>query len=271
MNDEEIFKKQQKTDNDFDKEMGIEILKDKINEISRKIDSTQEKPINLPVKPEKEKFQIFLDTADVEQIRKAHSWGVIDGITTNPTLVCKTGRSFEDCIHEIVNIVDGPISAEVISQDAEGMVKEARELAKIHENINIKIPITPEGLKAIKVLSQEGIKTNATLCFSANQAILAAKAGATFVSPFIGRLDDIGQEGMQVVRDIVQIYRNYGFETKVIVASIRHPLHVIDAAKCGADIATVPFDVLEKMVKHTLTDVGIKRFLDDWAKVPKKM
>ena len=270
MDGEETFRKKQQINDDFDKEMRIEVLKDKVDEISRKIDSTQEKPINLPPKNEKEKFKIFIDTADVEQIRIANSWGVIDGVTTNPTLVCKTGRSFEDCIMEIVNIVDGPISAEGISLDAEGMVKEARELAKIHENINIKIPITPEGLKAIKILSQEGIKTNATLCFSANQAILVAKAGATFVSPFIGRLDDIGHDGMQVVRDIVQIYRNYGFETKIIVASIRHPLHVIEAAKCGADIATVPFDVLEKMVKHSLTDVGIKKFLDDWAKVPKK-
>ncbi len=270
MNGEETFKKKLKTDDDFDKEMGMEILKDKIDEISRKIDSTPEKPIDFSHKPEKKKFKIFIDTADVEQIKIANSWGVIDGVTTNPTLVSKTGRSFEECIEEIVSIVDGPISAEIISLDAEEMVKEARELAKIHKNINIKIPITPEGLKAIKILSQEGIKTNATLCFSANQAILVAKAGATFVSPFIGRLDDIGHDGMQVVRDIVQIYRNYGFETKVIVASIRHPLHVIEAAKCGADIATVPFDVLEKMVKHALTDVGIKKFLDDWAKVPKK-
>jgi len=270
MGEEEFFSKKSKIEDDFEKEMRIEVLNDKINEISRKIDAISERPSDVPPKLEKKRFQIFLDTADVEQIRIAHSWGVIDGITTNPTLVCKTGRSFEECINEIVNIVDGPISAEVISQDAEGMIKEARVLAKIHENINIKIPITSEGLKAIKVLSQEEIKTNATLCFSANQAILAAKAGAAFVSPFIGRLDDIGHEGMQVVRDIVQIYKNYGYETKIIVASIRHPLHVIDAAKCGADIATVPFDVLEKMVKHALTDVGIKRFLDDWEKVPKK-
>ncbi len=270
MDEEEAFSRNVKIDDDFDKEMSVEVLKDKIDEVSKKIDSTQEKPANSSFNPEKEKLKIFLDTADVQQIRTANSWGVIDGVTTNPTLVSKTGRSFEECIKEIVSIVDGPISAEVISLDSEGMIKEARELAKIHRNINIKIPITPEGLKAIKILSQEGIKTNATLCFSANQAILVAKAGATFVSPFIGRLDDIGHDGMQVVRDIVQIYRNYGFETKVIVASIRHPLHVIEAAKCGADIATIPFDVLEKMVKHALTDVGIKRFLDDWAKVPKK-
>lgn len=263
---EESFKRSIK--DNFEREMSIEIIKDKIDEISEKIDSSEKKPIDE--KPEKKKFQIFLDTADVNQIKEAHSWGILDGVTTNPTLVSKTRRSFEECIHEIVSIVNGPISAEVVSLDAEGMVKEARELSQIHDNIVIKIPITPDGLKAIKILSQEGIKTNATLCFSANQAILVAKAGATYVSPFIGRLDDIGHEGMQVVRDIVQIYKNYGFKTKVIVASIRHPLHVIDAAKCGADIVTVPFDVLEKMVKHALTDVGIKRFLDDWAKVPKK-
>ena len=266
-NDEESFKRPIK--DTFEEEMKLEIVKDKLEEIYEKIDFL-EKKLNNEKPAEKKKFQIFLDTADVEQIRTAHSWGILDGVTTNPTLVCKTGRSFEECIHEIVSIVDGPISAEVVSLDAEGMVKEARELAKIHENIVIKIPITPDGLKAIKVLSQEGIKTNATLCFSANQAILVAKAGATYVSPFIGRLDDIGHEGMQVVREIVQIYKNYDFKTKVIVASIRHPLHVIEAAKCGADIATVPFDVLEKMVKHALTDVGIKRFLEDWDKVPKK-
>jgi len=263
---EEYFKKPVK--DTFEQDMRMEIIKDKVDGISKKIDSLEKKINNE--KPEKKKFQIFLDTADVNQIREAYSWGVIDGVTTNPTLVCKTGRSFKECIEEIVSIVNGPISAEVISMDKDGMVKEARELAKIHENINIKIPITPEGLRATKILSKEGIKVNMTLIFSANQAILAAKAGATFVSPFIGRLDDIGHDGMQVVRDMVQIFKNYDFKTKVIVASIRHPLHVIDAAKCGADIATVPFDVLEKMVKHALTDVGIKRFLDDWAKVPKK-
>lgn len=267
LDDEESFKIPVK--DTFEEDMKVEIVKDKIDEISRKIDFL-EKKLTTEKPAEKKKFQIFLDTADVEEIRKAHSWGVIDGVTTNPTLVCKTGRSFEECIHEIINIVDGPISTEVVSMDAEGMVKEARELAKIHKNIVIKIPIIPEGLKAIKILSKEGIKTNATLCFSANQAILVAKAGATYVSPFIGRLDDIGHEGMQVVREIIQIYKNYDFKTKVIVASIRHPLHVIEAAKCGADIATVPFEVLEKMVKHALTDVGIKRFLEDWDKVPKK-
>ena len=252
----------------LDQEMRLEMIEDKVDEISKKIDSLEKK---LTVeKPVKKKFQIFIDTADVEEIKKAHSWGIIDGVTTNPTLVSRTGRSFRECIEEIVSIVDGPISAEVTSMDAEGMIEEARELAKIHRNIVIKIPLIPEGLKAIKALSKEGIKTNATLVFSANQAILAAKAGATYVSPFVGRLDDIGHEGMQVVREIVQAFKNYDFETKVIVASIRHPLHVIEAAKIGADIATVPFYVLEKMVKHPKTDEGIKRFLDDWKKVPKK-
>jgi len=244
---------------------------DRLNEISKRINKVSYKLDELTeIIGKKERLKIFIDTADVEQIRIANSWGILDGVTTNPTLVCKTGRSFEECIKEIVEIVDGPISAEVVSQDSEGIIREARKLASVHKNIVIKVPITPEGLKAIKVLSQEGIKTNATLCFSANQAILAAKAGATYVSPFIGRLDDIGQEGMQVVREIVQIFNNYNFETKVIVASIRHPLHVIEAAKIGAHVVTVPFDVLEKMVKHALTDVGIKRFLEDWAKVPKK-
>jgi transaldolase len=244
---------------------------DRLNEISKRVNKLSYKLDELPEKTEKkEKLKIFIDTADIYQIRIANSWGILDGVTTNPTLVCKTGRSFEECIKDIVEIVDGPISAEVVSQDSDGMVKEARRLSSIHKNIVIKIPMTPEGLKAIKILSQEGIKTNATLCFSANQAILAAKTGATYVSPFIGRLDDIGQEGMQVVREIVQIFRNYSFDTKVIVASIRHPLHVIEAAKIGADIVTVPFDVLEKIIKHALTDLGIKRFLDDWTKVPKR-
>ena len=255
-----------------DKEIDVELLKDKIKEVSKKVDSISEQLSNAFSKSEKkkERLKIFLDTADVEQIRKAHSWGILDGITTNPTLVSRTGRGFRECIEEIVSIVDGPISTEVVSLDSKGMVKEARELSKIHKNIVIKVPITPEGLKTIKILSQEGIKTNATLCFSPNQATLVAKAGATYVSPFIGRLDDIGHDGMQVVRDIVKIFNNYDFKTKVIVASIRHPMHVVETAKTGAHIVTVPFNVLEKMVKHALTDVGIKRFLDDWAKVPKE-
>jgi len=247
------------------------LILDKLDWISKKLESiSRQLDYHTNKFPRRDKLKIFIDTANVEEIKIANSWGILDGVTTNPSLVCRAGRSFEDCIKEIVEIVDGPISAEVVSQDSEGMVKEARELAKIHKNIVIKIPITTEGLKAIKVLSKENIRTNATLCFSANQAILAAKAGATYVSPFIGRLDDIGNEGMQIVREMVQIFKNYNFETKIIVASIRHPMHVIEAAKIGADIVTVPFDVLEKMVKHALTDVGIKRFLDDWAKVPKK-
>lgn len=214
-------------------------------------------------------MKFFIDTANVEEIKKAHSWGMVDGVTTNPTLVAKTGRSFKEVIEEIVKIVDGPISAEAISLDAEGMIKEARELSKIHKNIVIKIPMTTEGLKAVKILSKEGIKTNVTLVFSANQAIMAAKAGATYVSPFIGRLDDIGHRGMDIVEEIVKIYNNYKFKTEIIVASIRHPLHVIEAAKLGADIATIPYDVMEKMSKHALTDAGIKKFLEDWEKVPK--
>ncbi|MFH0816649.1 MAG: fructose-6-phosphate aldolase [Methanobacteriota archaeon] len=215
-------------------------------------------------------MKIFLDTANVEHIKEANSWGVIDGVTTNPTLIAKEGRVFADVVKEICAIVDGPISAEVVSLDSSGMLKEAKELVKIHENVVIKIPMTPEGLKATRECFDRGIRTNVTLVFSANQALLAAKAGATYVSPFIGRLDDAGHIGMDVVRDIVQIYQNYAIETEVIVASVRTPLHVIDAAKAGAHISTVPFDVLKKMVKHPLTDLGIAAFLKDWEKVPKK-
>jgi len=214
-------------------------------------------------------MKIFLDTANIEHIRLAASWGVIDGVTTNPTLVAKEGKKFEPLVKDICSIVDGPISAEAISEDSEGMVREAKELSKIHRNIVVKIPMTSEGLKAVKILKKEGVKTNVTLVFSANQALLAAKAGATYASPFIGRLDDAGHEGMSIVREIITIFRNYNFDTKVIVASIRHPLHVIEAAKIGADVATVPFAVLEKMLKHPLTTAGIKRFLDDWKKVPR--
>lgn len=215
-------------------------------------------------------MKIFLDTANVEQIREANDWGIVDGVTTNPSLIAREGRNFREVVEEICSIVDGPISAEVISLDAKGMVKEGRELAKIHDNINIKIPMTSEGLKAVKELSARGIKTNVTLVFSANQALLAAKAGASFVSPFVGRLDDNGQDGMQVVRDIVQIYLNYAFDTEIIVASTRHPLHVLEAAKAGAHIATVPWKVLQLMVKHPKTDLGIEKFLADWEKVPQK-
>ena len=219
-------------------------------------------------------MKIFVDTADLDEIKELASWGIIDGVTTNPTLVAKSGRNFNQIIEEIFKIVDGPISLEVVSKDSEGMVKEAEQLVskvkeKYRKNVTIKIPMTSEGLKAVKKLKKEKIKTNVTLVFSANQALLAAKAGASFVSPFIGRLDDIGQEGMQIVEEIMEIYYNYDIETEVIVASIRHPIHVIDAARLGADIATVPPDVIRKMVKHSLTDVGIKKFLDDWEKVEK--
>ncbi len=214
-------------------------------------------------------MKIFLDTANVEHIREAASWGILDGVTTNPSLIAKEGRDFVEVVKEICEIVDGPISAEVISPDAEGMVKEARELAKIHGNIVIKIPMTVEGLKAVKKLSFEGIKTNVTLVFSANQALLAMKAGASYVSPFVGRLDDVGHNGMDLIAQVLDIIDNYGFDTEVIVASVRHPIHVLEAALMGADIATVPFAVLEKMVKHPKTDDGIERFLKDWEKVPK--
>ncbi|CCJ34730.1 MULTISPECIES: fructose-6-phosphate aldolase [Caloramator] len=215
-------------------------------------------------------MKLFIDTANVNEIREANSWGVICGVTTNPSLIAKEGRDFVEVVKEITDIVDGPISAEVISLDHEGMIKEARELAKIHKNIVIKIPMTIEGLKAVKVLSKEGIKTNVTLIFSSAQALLAAKAGATYVSPFLGRLDDIGQDGMYLIEEIVRIFDNYGIETEIIAASIRHPIHVEKAALAGAHIATVPFKVLEQMTKHPLTDIGIERFLKDWEKVPKK-
>ena len=219
-------------------------------------------------------MKIFVDTADLDEIKELASWGILDGVTTNPTLMAKSGRSFNEIIDEIFDIVDGPISLEVVSEKADDMVKEAKRIvAKIAEkhrkNIAIKIPMSPEGLKAVKMLSKEKIKTNVTLIFSANQALLAAKAGAAFVSPFIGRLDDIGQEGMQIVEEIMDIFTNYDIKTEVIVASIRHPIHVIDAARLGANIATVPPGIIRKMVKHSLTDAGIKRFLDDWKKVKK--
>jgi len=219
-------------------------------------------------------MKIFIDTADLNEIKEIASWGVIDGVTTNPTLVAKSGRSFNEILNEIFKIVDGPISLEAVSEKADEMVKEAKSLVskiseKYRKNVTIKIPMTSEGLKAVKKLKKEGIKTNVTLVFSANQALLAAKAGATFVSPFIGRLDDIGQEGMQIIEEIMEIFVNYDIETEVIVASIRHPIHVIEAARLGADIATVPPAVIRKMVKHSLTDVGIERFLKDWEKVKK--
>ncbi|MDN5325123.1 MAG: transaldolase [Thermosipho sp. (in: thermotogales)] len=211
-------------------------------------------------------MKIFLDTANIEQIKKGVEWGIVDGVTTNPTLISKEGKPFEETIKEICQIVQGPVSAEVISLDWQGMVKEARELSKIDQHVVVKIPMTPDGIKAVKILSSEGIKTNVTLVFSANQALLAAKAGATYVSPFVGRLDDIANDGINLLEEIITIYANYGFETEIIAASIRHPMHVLQAAMIGVDIATVPFNVLEKMFNHSLTDVGIKKFLEDWEK-----
>jgi transaldolase len=219
-------------------------------------------------------MKLFIDTADLNEIKEIASWGILDGVTTNPTLLAKSGRSFQEVIDEIFTLVDGPISLEVLSDKASDMVTEAQQIIskipqKYRKNIAIKIPMTPEGLKAVKALKKEGIKTNVTLIFSASQALLAAKAGATFVSPFIGRLDDNGQVGMKLIEEIMDIFCNYDIETEVIVASIRHPIHVIEAARLGADIATVPPDVIRKMVKHPLTDAGIQSFLNDWKKVKK--
>ena len=209
-------------------------------------------------------MKIFLDTANIEEIKEGASWGIVDGVTTNPSLIAREGRDFKEVVKEICEIVDGPISAEVISEDSEGMIAEAKELVKIHKNIGIKIPMTVEGLKAVSVLSKDNIKTNVTLIFSANQALLAAKAGASYVSPFLGRVDDIGSEGMELVRSIVEIFDIYGFDTQVIAASVRHPLHVTDAALAGSHIATIPMKVLQQMVKHPLTDKGIESFMKDW-------
>ena len=209
-------------------------------------------------------MKIFLDTANIDEIKEGASWGIVDGVTTNPSLIAKEKRDFKQVVKEICDIVDGPISAEVISEDSEGMISEARELVKIHKNIVIKIPMTVEGLKAVSTLSKEGIKTNVTLIFSPNQALLAAKAGATYVSPFLGRLDDVGSQGMDLVRTIVEVFFNYDYDTEVIAASIRHPLHVVDAALAGAHIATIPMKVLQQMVKHPITDKGIESFMNDW-------
>lgn len=214
-------------------------------------------------------MKLFIDTANVDEIKEANDWGVISGVTTNPSLVAKEGRDFMQVLREICSIVDGPISAEVISTQADGMVEEAEQLAAVHPNVVIKIPMLPEGLKAVKILTQKGIKTNVTLIFSAAQALLAARAGATYVSPFVGRLDDAANEGMQVVRDIADIFLLHDIPTQIIAASIRHPMHVIEAAKAGAHIATVPYKVLQLMFKHPMTDIGIERFLKDWESVKK--
>lgn len=214
-------------------------------------------------------MKIFIDSADIKEIREAQKLGVVDGVTTNPTLISKTGRPFDEVVNEICREVSGPISLEVISLNEAGMVAEAKKLSKISGNVVVKIPMLPEGLKAVKMLSKENIKTNVTLVFSPTQALLAAKAGANYVSPFIGRLDDIGHVGMDIVGQILKIYDNYGFETEVIVASIRNPLHVIDAALMGAHVATIPFKVIQQLSKHPLTDIGIDKFLKDWEKIPK--
>jgi transaldolase len=215
-------------------------------------------------------MKLFLDTANVDEIREAAAWGVIRGVTTNPSLVAKEGRDFLQVLREILEVVDGPISAEVVSLKADEMVTEAEQYYKLHPNIVIKLPMTTEGLKACKQLTDKGVKTNVTLIFSANQALLAAHAGATFVSPFVGRIDDINMDGMQLIRDIAEIFDIHGIESEIISASIRHPVHVTESAKAGAHIATVPFKVLQQMAKHPLTDAGIERFLADWAAARQK-
>lgn len=212
-------------------------------------------------------MKFFIDTANIAQIKEAAAMGLLDGVTTNPSLVAKEGKNFLELLNEIVAIVDGPISAEVVSTDYEGILKEADELSKIHKNIVIKVPLIKEGIKAVKTLSGKGIKTNVTLCFSPTQALLAAKAGATYISPFVGRLDDISTNGMELIRQIVTIYKNYGYTTEVLVASVRHPLHVVDAAMMGAHVCTMPFDVIDKLFKHPLTDIGLDKFLSDWKKL----
>ncbi len=214
-------------------------------------------------------MKFFIDTANVEEIKKANDYGLLDGVTTNPTLVAKENRGFQEVIDEICSIIDGPVNAEAVSLDYEGLVAEGRDLSKVHKNIVVKVPMTMEGIKAVHKLSAEGIKTNVTLVFSPLQGLLAAKAGASYVSPFIGRLDDVSHTGMELVRSILEIYRNYDFATEVIVASIRSPIHVLDAALTGAHIATIPFKVMEQLSNHPLTDVGIRKFLKDWEKVPK--
>jgi transaldolase len=215
-------------------------------------------------------MKFFIDTANIDEIREAASLGILDGVTTNPSLVFKEGKEFRKLLNEILEIVDGPVSAEVIATDYDGILKEAREYAAIHKNIVVKVPLIKEGLKAVKTLSEENINTNVTLCFSASQAVLAAKAGATYISPFVGRLDDISTDGMELIQQIVQIYRNYDFDTQVLVASIRHPLHLVEAALIGADVCTIPFEVINKLFDHPLTKDGLDKFLSDWKKLKEK-
>jgi transaldolase len=212
-------------------------------------------------------MKFFIDTANIDEIKEAAALGILDGVTTNPSLVFKEGKDFRKLLDEILKIVDGPVSAEVIATDYEGILREAREYAAIHKNIVVKVPLIKEGLKAVKTLSAENINTNVTLCFSPSQALLAAKAGATYISPFIGRLDDISTSGMDLISQIVQIYRNYNFKTQVLVASVRHPLHLVEAALIGADVCTMPFAVIDKLFNHPLTDAGLKKFLADWDKL----
>lgn len=213
-------------------------------------------------------MKFFIDTADINQIKDIHELGLLDGVTTNPTLISQTGKDFETVLSEICEIVDGPVSAEVVSTQKDGILKEGRYLAKLHSNIVIKVPLIAEGIKAVKILSSEGIKTNVTLCFSALQALVAARVGATYISPFIGRLDDIHHEGMQLIRDIRDIYDNYGFETEILTASIRSPMHVLEAALVGSDVSTIPYKVFNQLLQHPLTDRGLEQFLADWKKVP---
>jgi transaldolase len=215
-------------------------------------------------------MQFFIDSADVGEIKKAMGMGLCDGVTTNPSLVAKTGRKFGEVLKEITALVPGPVSAEVTAVDHEGMMKEGRALARVADNIVVKVPLIVEGLRAVRDLTADGIRTNVTLCFTPVQALLAAKAGATYVSPFVGRLDDISEDGMAMVAQIIEVYRAYDFSTKVLVASVRHPLHVLEAARLGADVATIPFGVIDQLVKHPLTDSGLKKFLADWEKVPKE-
>ncbi|MDY6974417.1 MAG: fructose-6-phosphate aldolase [Thermodesulfobacteriota bacterium] len=212
-------------------------------------------------------MKFFIDTANIDEIKKANQLGMVDGVTTNPSLVSKEGREFKGLIKEICGLVDGPVSAEVVSVEAEEMLREARELAELADNIVVKIPLIEEGLKAVKILAQEGIETNVTLCFSPVQALMAAKAGASYISPFVGRLDDISHRGMELVEQIITIYDSYGFETEVIVASVRNPVHVLDAALMGADIATIPYKVIQQLINHPLTDIGLEKFLADWQKL----
>ena len=212
-------------------------------------------------------MKFFLDTANIDEIKQGVGWGLVDGVTTNPSLVAKEGVNFHDRIKEICAIVNGSVSAEVTATDYDGMIKEGHVLAKLHKNVTVKLPLIPDGIRACRTLSQEGIQVNVTLCFSPTQALLAAKSGATYISPFVGRLDDVSQNGMQLVREIVQIYKNYGYKTQVLAASLRHPQHVVESALCGAHVGTMPFGVLKMLFNHPLTDIGLKKFLADWEKV----